>query len=793
MGHVKNYTMGDVVTLYKRRNGERVMHPMGYDAFGLPAENAAIRSGRHPAESTRENIAAIRRQMKRMGWSIDWNRELSTCEPEYYRWTQWIFLRLHEAGLAFRKSAVVKWCPKDQTVLANEQVDRRALRALRHRGRGAHARPVVLQDHRLRRPAARRPGARAVARAGRDDAAQLDRALARGRGRTSRSTTAPSSRSSRPGPTRSSARRSSCSRRSIRWPARSPTAGARRGGRRLRPPRGGPLGGRARRGAREDRRLHRPARHQPGERRADPGVGRRLRPGRVRHRARSWPCRPTTSATSSSPRRTGSRSGRWSRRATPSRPRAAYVGPHARRGAGRTRASSRGVPAPDGARAIVARLETGRPREGHDRLSPARLAALAPALLGLPDPDRPLRERAGSCRCPTPTSPVLLPDVEDYAPRGRSPLAAAEDWVNVSCPTCGGPARRETDTMDTFVDSSWYFMRYADPKNDTAPFSREAVDAWLPVDQYIGGVEHAILHLMYARFFTKALVRPGLRRLHRAVREPLHAGDDLLPGREDGQVEGQRDLARRRWSSATAPTRCGCTRSSWGRPSRTPSGSTAASRAATGFLARLWRLAHASAAEMPPGIPASAPADGPGADAGAQGARDDRQGHERHRRPVRVQHGRGGGARAGERAPAPTRARRREQRRFAVATAVSLVQPYAPHIACELWETLGGERLWDAPWPVADPAMLVSDEVTYAVQVNGKLRGELTVAADLGQRRRPGGGASRPERRPPPGRLAGGEGDLRTGQARQPGHRLAAITGSDPKLQAGYGRAVSRR
>ena len=122
MGHVKNYTMGDVVTLYKRRNGERVMHPMGYDAFGLPAENAAIRSGRHPAESTRENIAAIRRQMKRMGWSIDWNRELSTCEPEYYRWTQWIFLRLYEAGLAYRKSAVVKWCPKDQTVLANEQV-----------------------------------------------------------------------------------------------------------------------------------------------------------------------------------------------------------------------------------------------------------------------------------------------------------------------------------------------------------------------------------------------------------------------------------------------------------------------------------------------------------------------------------------------------------------------------------------------------------------------------------------------------------------------------------------------
>ena len=122
MGHVKNYTMGDVVTLVRRRNGWRVMHPMGYDAFGLPAENAAIKSGQHPAVSTRENIAAIRKQMKRMGWSIDWTREVSTCEPEYYKWTQWIFLRLFEAGLAYRREAPVKWCPVDQTVLANEQV-----------------------------------------------------------------------------------------------------------------------------------------------------------------------------------------------------------------------------------------------------------------------------------------------------------------------------------------------------------------------------------------------------------------------------------------------------------------------------------------------------------------------------------------------------------------------------------------------------------------------------------------------------------------------------------------------
>ena len=131
MGHVKNYTMGDVVTLYKRRNGERVMHPMGYDAFGLPAENAAIRSGRHPAESTRENIAAIRRQMKRMGWSIDWNRELSTCEPDYYRWTQWIFLRLHEAGLAYPQERRRQVVPQGSDRARERAGHRRALRALR--------------------------------------------------------------------------------------------------------------------------------------------------------------------------------------------------------------------------------------------------------------------------------------------------------------------------------------------------------------------------------------------------------------------------------------------------------------------------------------------------------------------------------------------------------------------------------------------------------------------------------------------------------------------------------------
>ena len=243
--------------------------------------------------------------------------------------------------------------------------------------------------------------------------------------------------------------------------------------------------------------------------------------------------------------------------------------------------------------------------------------------------------------------PVVLPEVEDYAPKGRSPLAAAEDWVHVSCPSCGGPGRRETDTMDTFVDSSWYYMRYADPHNATAPFERDIVDTWLPVDQYIGGVEHAILHLMYARFFTKALYDLG----HLGFTEPFanlftqgmihYQGAKMSKSR--GNIINPDEYIERYGADTTRLYTLFL-----GPPEQDAEWQDSGVAGQHRFLARLWRLANEVVASHGTGIPAAVAGRRPRRRHGAQGALGDRQGQCRHRRSVLVQHGPVGGARAGD-------------------------------------------------------------------------------------------------------------------------------------------------
>jgi leucyl-tRNA synthetase len=324
---------------------------------------------------------------------------------------------------------------------------------------------------------------------------------------------------------------------------------------------------------------------------------------------------------------------------------------------------------------------------------------------------------------PVPESelPVVLPEIDDYLPKGLSPLASAEDWVHTTCPACGGEARRETDTMDTFVDSSWYFLRYADPHNDRAPFDREVVDYWLPVNQYIGGVEHAILHLLYARFFVKVMNDIGLvgfrepfARLftqgmvyYRGAKMSKSKGNVVDP---DAYIEQYGADAVRLYLPFLGPVEQDA---EW-----QDSGFEGMVR----FLYRLWRVAleHLDA---PGGVTTGTPLA--------------RKAHETiHKVTDDI------GRRFALNTPIAavmelvneiSRTPDDEAARFAVETAVSLIQPYAPHIAEELWERLGHERLWEEPWPQANQSQLERDTFELVVQVNGKVRDRVEVEAGLSE------------------------------------------------------------
>ena len=575
MGHLKNYAVGDAVAHFHRRTGRRVLHPMGYDAFGLPAENHAIKTGEHPRDSTAKSIAPFQEQFRSWGVSIDWSREFGTHEPRYYRWTQWIFLQLFERGLAYRKEAAVNWCPKDATVLANEQViDGRCERC----GTLVEARQLEQWFFRITDYADRLL----------DDLDTID------------------------WPEHVSTMQRN-------WIGRSEGAEVTFAvpdlGRRL-------------------PRLHHPPRHAVrrdvlrhgarAPRRAAAGRGHRARGGRPRVRQPRADGEPARSAATPTARRPACRSaarvinpvngeripmwvadyvlmeygtgaimavpGHDERdfefakkfdlpiRARGRRRRRAAV--RRRRAAGQLRPEFDGMHNREALEKIVDWLDAAGQGPPLDQLPPARLAALAPALLGLPDPDRPLRRLRDRAR---PRGPAAggAAGRRGLRAKGRSPLAAAEDWVNTTCPRAAarrGARRTRWTRSSTRRGTS---CATATPATTTAPWDPAVLARWMPVDQYIGGVEHAILHLMYARFFVKALADMGLLDVAGAVRAPVHAGHDHPRRREDVQVEGQHDQPGRRTSSATARTPRAATSSSSGRPTRTPTGPTRASRAST--------------------------------------------------------------------------------------------------------------------------------------------------------------------------------------------------------------------
>ena len=617
IGHLKVYSVGDAIAHFRRRTGHRVLHPLGYDAFGLPAENHAIKTGQHPRESTEASIAEFRRQFRDWGISIDWTREFGTHEPSYYRWTQWIFLRLYERGLAYRKEAAVKWCPKDQTVLANEQViDGRCERC----GNLVEARQLEQWFFRITDYADRLlddldtidwpEHVKTMQRnwIGRSEGAEVTfRCEELGTDYpvfTTRPDTLFGATFFVMAPEHPDVFRMSDSPEVHDYVNRALNESAEERGATDKEKTGVPLG----------RTVTNPVNGEQipvfvadyvlmeygtGAIMAVPAHDERDHEFAVKFdlpirrviECGELPCSDDGPMVNS---------GR-------------FDGMHNR----------------EAFEAIVDWLESegkGK-RSVNYRLRDWLLSRQR--YWGCPIPIV-YCERDGMVAVPDDQLPVELPDVEDYAPKGRSPLAAAEDWVNTTCPKCGGPARRETDTMDTFVDSSWYFLRYCDARNDEAPFDREIVDEWMPVDQYIGGVEHAILHLMYARFFTKALADMGLLGVQEPFARLFTQGMVTRGGakmsKSKGNAVSPRDLVERYGADAARSYILYV-----GHPAEGGDWSDEGVDGLFRFLSRLWRAAH-DAPEGPnePG--------GRAERARAQGALGDRQGHARPGRALRHPH-----------------------------------------------------------------------------------------------------------------------------------------------------------
>ena len=721
MGHVFNYTLGDVFTHVRRRQGFTVLRPMGYDAFGLNSENAAIKEGGHPRDITNRNIESIRRQMRRMGWAIDWSREVSTAEPDYYRWTQWLFLRFFERGLAYRHEAPVKWCPKDQTVLANEQViDGRCERC----GTEVESRNLTQWFFRITEYADQLLDEMATLESWPERVLTMQRNWI-GRSEGARVTFHVDGTgddlpvfTTRPDTLFGAT-----------FLALAPEH---------------PLIGALTAGSARERDVadyvRRTAARSTVERETKEKDG--VFTGRYAVNPVNGEAIPIwvadyvlmeygTGAIMAVPahderdHQFAEKYGLEIRQVVApaggvSEEGGAYVA-HTEDEILVNSGEFTGLSAPEGKRAITAWLEErglGEATIGY-RLRDWLLSRQR--YWGCPIPIVHC-DACGTVPVPDDELPVVLPEIDDYLPKGRSPLAAAEDWVATTCPSCGGPARRETDTMDTFVDSSWYFLRYADARNAEAAWDAGIVDYWLPVKQYIGGIEHAVLHLMYARFFTKVLNDLGLLGFREPFSRLFTQGMIYRNGAKMSKTKGNvvsPDEALARYGADALRLYI----LYMGPAEQDKEWSDAGIEGTARLIDRVWRLTLEVAARGA----VDAPADGELVRAThrtIERVSDDILRRFQFHTPIaalfelvnEIFRVKDDEARAGE-------------VRFATETVVSLVQPYAPHVAEELWERLGHARLREQPWPEADPALVATDVVEIAVQVNGKLRDRLQVPA----------------------------------------------------------------
>ncbi|MBW7956730.1 MAG: leucine--tRNA ligase [Deltaproteobacteria bacterium] len=776
MGHVRNYSIGDVVARFLMMKGRSVLHPMGWDAFGLPAENAAIQHGIHPAKWTYENIANMRVQLKRMGLSYDWEREVATCSPEYYRWNQWLFLKLFEKGLAYKRRSSVNWCPECSTVLANEQVeDGRCWRCgtlvetreleqwffritayaeelLEHTYKlpGWPERVLVMQRNWIGKSV----GAEADFRVeGSDETIRIFTtrpdtlfgvtfmSLAAGHPLLEK-ITAPD-RKEEVG--RFSARARNEAKRMALNPDEVEKEGVFTGAYCINPLTGDRVPVYAANFVLME--------YGTGAVMAVPAHDQRDFEFAKKY---GLPVKVVINPPDSA--------------LDPATMEAAYVEPGVMVNSGPVN----GINSDEAKEAITRLLEEKRAGKKAVTYRLRDWGISRQRYWGCPIPII-YCEKCGAVPVPYEELPVILPEDVSLTGKGLSPLASSEAFVNATCPSCGGAARRETDTMDTFVDSSWYFLRYVSPRETGVPFREEDAAYWMPVDQYIGGIEHAVMHLLYARFFTKALRDLGLHGFDEPFKNLLTQGmvcKEITRCPEHGYLYPE-EAAGGVCKFCSKPVMTGAVEKMSkskknvidpdgiiGRygadttrlftlfaapPEKDLDWNEEGVEGSYRFLGRVWRLVTENIEFLKEARPMQ-----PGSN--AEGAA--RELHAVTHRTIRkvtqdieerfhfntaissimelvnalyqFQ-----AALNGKGRPDSTEAR---VFREAVEAVILLLAPFAPHISEELWERLGnGEPVYRTRWPEWSEEAVKEEEVEIPVQVNGKVRGRVRIPAGAGE------------------------------------------------------------
>jgi leucyl-tRNA synthetase len=746
MGHMRNYTIGDAVARYKRMGGFNVLHPIGWDAFGLPAENAAIKRGTPPREWTNANIAQMKAVCQRFGFSYDWSREISTCEPEYYRWNQWFFLKMLERGLAYRKRSRVNWCPQCQTVLANEQVidgfcwlhdttpveakeieqwflritdyADALLEGIDELAGGWPERVLVQQRNwigkssgaRVRFDVAEPKGLSLEVFTTRVDTIFGVSALlvAAGHPLLERLLDGVPGRAARDAQLKQM-RQGSVKAADI---ATAEKEGFFTGRFAVNP--------------------------FSGERvpiwvanfvLAEYGTGAVMCV--PAHDERDYefadkyhlPVKIVIQPVRDSPLRADRMSEAYTEDG-----KLVESGPYT----GLTSEQAREDMTADAAKGSFGAGETTY------RLKDWGISRQR--YWGTPIPVV-YCEKDGAVGVPEDQLPVRLPENVTLTGQGQSPLANVPEFVNVKCPKCEGPARRETDTMDTFIDSSWYFYRYTDPHNDRAPFDKARAAYWFPIDQYIGGVEHAILHLIYSRFFCKVMYDLGLVNHREPIKRLFSQGmvlkDGLKMSKSKGNLVGAIDMADkygcdtgRMYTLFAAP------------PEKDLEWSEQGIEGSSRFLSRVYRLIDKHA-ERIRGVNVDL---GVHADFASATAKEKLLVRRMHQTLKRVTsdfdvrwHFNTSVALIMELVNLLSAQEPLDQDvspevlKRVLSTLVVMLSPMTPHIAEELWEILGHTGgLVKQAWPAYSEELAREEQIEVIIQINGRVRGKILVEAGLG-------------------------------------------------------------